>query len=379
MTKTSSRLAIVAVIALLFAHAAAAIGAVESPSAEEAKAPSADRVKAKARAMMETGITWLLEQQNEDGSFAKQKQMEPAVTALAVRAMATSPFRDELMKSAEFKKALEFLLSCVKPDGGIYIDDWAANYHTSVALSALAAIQDPKLRPTIDKVQAYVKEAQADKGEGVSPGDQSYGGFGYRKGKREGDMSNLQFALISLKDSGLSSDDAAWGKALEFVEKCQNIKTDGGFIYRPNESKAGEDPNAPEGETRYRSYQSMTYTGLLSMIYCDVEKDDERVQKAVEWLKKHWSFDENYPIGLQGLFYNFHTLSRAFTAYGDKTITDADGVKHDWYAELVEKLAKRQHKDGYWVNTDTRWLEDDRTLVTTYCLLALAHPYEHYE
>ena len=91
MTKTSSRLAIVAVIALLFAHAAAAIGAVESPSAEEAKAPSADRVKAKARAMMETGITWLLEQQNEDGSFAKQKQMEPAVTALAVRAMATSP------------------------------------------------------------------------------------------------------------------------------------------------------------------------------------------------------------------------------------------------------------------------------------------------
>lgn len=350
---------------------AVAVAAAEGPPAAE--------VKAKAKTLMDTGIRWLLKQQNEDGSFAAEKHMEPAVTALAIRAMATSPFRDELMKTDEFKKALEFLLSCVKPDGGVYIDDWAANYHTSVALSALAAIQDPKLRPKIDKVQDYIKKAQADEGEGLSPGDPNYGTLGYRKGQREGDMSNLQFALISLKDSGLSSDDAAWGKALQFVEKCQNITTDGGFIYRPKESKAGEDPNAPEGETLYRSYQSMTYVGLLSMIYCNVEKDDERVVKAVEWLRKHWSLDENYPIGLQGLYYNFHTLSRAFAAYGEKYITDADGAKHDWYAELVENLAGRQHKDGYWVNTEKRWLETDKTLVTAYCLLALAHPYEHYQ
>ena len=220
---------------------------------------------------------------------------------------------------------------------------------------------------------------QADEAEGVSPGDTSYGGFGYRKGKREGDMSNLQFALIALRDSGLSSDDAAWGKALEFIEKCQNITTDGGFIYRPGESKAGEDPNAPEGETRYRSYSTMTYIGLLSMVYCNVEKDDERVQKAVQWLTEHWNFDENYPLGLQGLYYNYHTIGRALAVYGEKTITDADGVEHDWYAELVEHLAKRRHEDGYWVNTEKRWLEDDKTLVTTYCLLALAHPYESYK
>ncbi len=362
------------VVALLVP--AVAVAAAEGASAE---APSAADVKAKAKTLMDTGIQWLLKQQNEDGSFAAEKSMEPAVTALAIRAMATSPFRDELMKTDEFNKALDFLLSCVRDDGGVYIEDWAANYHTSVALSALAAIQDPKLRPKIDTVQAYVKKAQADEGEGLSPGDTSYGGIGYRKGQREGDMSNLQFALISLKDSGLSSDDAAWGKALEFVKKCQNLKTDGGFIYRPGESKAGEDPNAPEGETLYRSYQSMTYIGLLSMIYCNVAKDDERVVKAVEWLKKHWSYDENHPIGLQGLYYNFHTLSRAFAAYGQKYITDADGVKHDWYAELVEALAKRQHKDGYWVNTEKRWLETDKTLVTAYCLLALAHPYDQYQ
>ena len=365
--------AIAALIVTIFAFGC-------SPCRSAAEPPPVPKdVKANAKAMMERGTTWLVAQQNDNGSFHADEHMEPAVTALAVRAMATGPLRDELMKTDGFKKAVAFILSCVQDDGGVYIDDWAANYHTSVAFSALAALEDPKLRPTIDKIQAYVKGAQADEGEGLSPGDPDYGSFGYRKGQRKGDMSNLQMALISLKDSGLSSDDAAWGKALKFVERCQNITADGGFIYRPGESKAGEDPDAPEGETRYRSYHNMTYIGLLSMIYGSVDKDDERVVKAVGWLKKHWSFDENHPLGLQGLYYGYHTLSRAFAAYGEKTITDADGVEHDWYAELVEALATRQHTDGYWVNTDKRWFETDKTLVTTYCLLALAHPYKQYK
>jgi len=351
-----------------------------APAARGAdEVPAPDEVKANAKAIMDKGVAWLLKQQKEDGSFAEKKDMEPAVTALAVRAMAEGPSRDELMKTPEFKKAVEFILSCMKPDGGIYIEDWAANYHTSLALSALAAVEDPELRETIDKAQGYIKELQADRGEGVSPGDTSYGGFGYRKDKREGDMSNLQFALIALRDSGLSTDDAACGKALEFVTKCQNTTTDGGFIYRPGESKAGEDPDAPEDETLYRSYQTMTYIGLLSMIYCNVEKDDERVEMAVRWLQKHWGLDENYPLGLQGLYYNYHTMSRALSVYGEKYITDENGVKHDWYAELVEALAERQHKDGFWVNTEERWLETDKALVTGYCLLALTHPYAHYE
>jgi squalene-hopene/tetraprenyl-beta-curcumene cyclase len=367
MVKPIAYVAMIAVIALAVAGAPAAEGA------------STDEVKAQAKAMMTKGIEWLLEQQNEDGSFAAEKHMEPAVTSLAVRAMATSPLRDELIKTPEFAKAVEFILSCVQEDGGVYLDEWAANYHTSVALSALASLEDPENAATVEKVQGYVKAVQADEADGLSPGDTSYGGFGYRKGKREGDMSNLQFSLCALRDSGVSADDAAWGKALEFVEKCQNIKTDGGFIYRPNESKAGEDPNAPEGDTRYRSYASMTYVGLLSMIYCNAERDDERVKAAVGWIKQHWSFDENYPIGLQGLYYSYHTIARALTAYGDRVITDADGNEHDWYAELVDALAERQHDDGYWVSTEKRWFEDDKTLVTTYCLLALAHPYSLYE
>jgi squalene-hopene/tetraprenyl-beta-curcumene cyclase len=369
MMKRRTWLVAVALAALALAHGA---GAVADPVA-------ADQVKAKAKAMMEKGIAWLLLQQKEDGSFSGDKRMEPGVTALAIRAIATSPMRAELMKTEQFKKGVAYLLSCLQEDGGIYLDKWASNYHTSVALSALAALEDPKLAETIEKVQRFVKGAQVDESADLNKNDPNYGSFGYRPGKREGDMSNLQISLSALRDSGLTADDAAWGKALEFVKRCQNTETDGGFIYRPQESKAGEDPEAPKDETLFRSYASITYAGLLSMIYCNVDKNDERVREAVEWVSKHWNLDENYPLELQGLFYGYHTLSRALSAYGEKFITDDKGVKHDWYAELVDALAQRQNEDGYWVNTNDRWFETDRILVTAYSLLALAHPYEQYK
>jgi len=51
-------------------------------------------------------------------------------------------------------------------------------------------------------------------------------------------------------------------------------------------------------------------------------------------------------------------------------VTDAKGMKHDWRAELVAKLASLQKPDGSWVG-DKRWMEDDPILVTAYAVLAL--------
>ena len=37
----------------------------------------------------------------------------------------------------------------------------------------------------------------------------------------------------------------------------------------------------------------MTYAGIKSMIYCGVDKDDPRVKKAYEWIKKNYSVEKN--------------------------------------------------------------------------------------
>jgi squalene-hopene/tetraprenyl-beta-curcumene cyclase len=57
---------------------------------------------------------------------------------------------------------------------------------------------------------------------------------------------------------------------------------------------------------------------------------------------------------------------------GEPTLTDAGGVTHDWRADLVAALAKRQNPDGSWVNPADRFMEGDPNLVTSYALLALA-------
>ncbi len=353
-------------LAAVFMSAFNAIPAAENEG-------DADKLKAQVRESTGRGLNYLLQQQNEDGSFGEE-EMNPAFTSLVVVSIAGSPLREKYMKTRQFEKALKFVLSCAQPDGGIYIADWAQNYHTSISLMAIAAVNDRGNAKQIEKTQKFLKDLQAREEIGVKPDDQSSGGFGYRKGFSGADMSNTVMTLMALKQSGLTAEDKVWQRAEKFIERCQNTKVDGGFIYRPNESKAGVDKKG-----NYRSYNSMTYAGLLSFIYANVDKDDKRVKAAVKWIADHWSLDGNYPIGKQGLYYNYHTMAKALNAYGEKFITDNKGMKHDWYRELSEELISMQNEDGSWVNKEDRWLEDQKVLVTCYCILALNEGYGDYK
>jgi squalene-hopene/tetraprenyl-beta-curcumene cyclase len=129
----------------------------------------------------------------------------------------------------------------------------------------------------------------------------------------------------------------------------------------------------------------MTYAGLLSFIYVKVDKSDPRVQAAVDWIKQHFTVEENYGMGKEGLFYNYHTMAKALDTYGEPTIVDAKGISHDWYKELAEKLIAeqirleptnaKQKPQGYWKNETERWMERDTVLATSYALLALEAAY----
>ncbi|MFQ6115710.1 MAG: prenyltransferase/squalene oxidase repeat-containing protein, partial [bacterium] len=173
-------------------------------------------------------------------------------------------------------------------------------------------------------------------------------------------------------------DSKVWDKAIKFLQRCQNnsetndlsstalVGNDGGFIYYPGNSKAGNDE-----EGIPRSYSGMTYAGLLSFIYANVDKHDPRVQAAVKWIQNHYTVDENYGLGMQGLYYNYHVMSKALAAYGEPIIIDAKGIEHNWYKELAQKLISLQKPEGFWVNEESRWMEADPVVVTAYAILAL--------
>ena len=315
------------------------------------------------------GLEWLKMQQEDSGLF----RHHPGITGLALTAFLRHPHNHYAEADNPFiQKSIKALLALQQPDGGIYnveMQPALPNYNTSVSLMALSSAKNPEYDAVIAKAQGFIKSLQITDESAVY-----FGGIGYGSRQNVHDLSNMSFAMQALKESG-DDDPEVWDKAIKFLERTQNRSEtndqdwagdDGGFIYAPDgESKAGE----------HRSYASMTYAGLLSFIYAKVDRDDPRVQSAVDWIKKHFTVEENYGMEMQGLFYNYHTMAKALRAYGEPIIVDAKGVSHDWYRELAEKLLEEQNPEGFWVNESSRWMERDRVLVTSYAVIALATAY----
>jgi squalene-hopene/tetraprenyl-beta-curcumene cyclase len=348
-------------------------------SSSQASAQETTKEKADASKLVERGIAFLTKSQAEDGSFSNQAG--PGVTALVATALLEN---DRSPSDPVVAKALKYLESHVRPDGGIYAEGSKyKNYETSLAIRAFAAANaDKRYDELLKRAAAFVKEIQWDGGEGHDQSSESYGGAGYGSHARP-DLSNTTFLADALEAVGTGPEDPAVQRMLVFVSRCQNLPSkhnqtkfpalnpDGGFYYTiaaGGSSQAGSLPNGG-----LRSYGSMTYAGLKSMIYAGVDKDDPRVKAAVEWARKHYTLDENPGMGDAGLYYYFHTFAKALDAMGEPTVVDEQGVEHDWRQELVNALAARQQEDGSWINKNQRWLEADPNLVTGYVLLALAH------
>ncbi len=61
-------------------------------------------------------------------------------------------------------------------------------------------------------------------------------------------------------------------------------------------------------------------------------------------------------MGDAGLYYYYQAYARALDAMDVDEFKDAAGKSHDWRAELIDAIAKRQQPDGSWVNeTPAGW------------------------
>ena len=390
---------IVRAAAVLMSAAVLTAPASTGYATARAQAPTGDakttQATAEGRAVVEAALKYLKAQQQPDGSWQRSPREPVAITALVVRAFAAD---ESAGPGAEFvRKGFDRLLSEQQPDGGIY-KDMLASYNTAIAVSALAASKDPAHKAAMDKAVAFLKAAQFSDavagpgGQKVDVNHPYHGGWGYGggRGPSRPDLSNTNVVLEALNDAGLKPDDPAYQRALKFVTRLQNhsetnphtwASDDGGFVYGINEkgegnSAAGE-YTGPDGRPMVRSYGSMTYGGLKSMIYAGLTKDDPRVKAAWDWIRKHWTLDENPgmkfadPRGAEaGLYYYYQTFGKALGAYGEPVVTDAAGTAHDWRVELIRELKERQRPDGSFVGLD-KWMEDNPVLSTTFSVLAL--------
>jgi len=346
----------------------AGIAAADQPlSTADACAQSADRA-----------IAFLQGVQAADGSFAAHAG--PGVTAVVTTAILRNGRSPDDPLTA---RSLKYLEGFVQPDGAISLEkSMYRNYETSLGLMCFAeANRNGRYDKLIKNAEKFLKANQWTEAQGQDKSSPAYGGAGYGKHKRP-DLSNTQFLVDALKAAGAGPNDEAMKKALIFVSRCQNLESadntlpfaaknpDGGFYYTPaagGESQAGKTPDGG-----LRSYGSMTYAGLKSMIYAGVGPNDPRVKAAIKWIEKHYDLTTNPGMGGSGLYYYYQTAAKSLDAAGMKQLTDDAGKKHDWRRELADEVIKRQRPNGSWVNADPRWMEGEPELVTGYALLTLS-------
>ncbi|MCA9005618.1 MAG: terpene cyclase/mutase family protein [Planctomycetaceae bacterium] len=348
-------------------------------SVQAAESPLSAARQQELKKIQTQGINFLKNSQLEDGLWTTETV--PGISALVTTALLESgvPASDPVVA-----KALKRLEGYIQKDGGVYYEKSNhRNYETCISIMAFhAANKDGRYDSTIKNAEKFLRGLQWDEGEGIESSDTAYGGAGYG-GHSRPDLSNTQYLIEALRKAGAKSDDPAIQKALVFVSRTQNLESeynttpfaskvdDGGFYYTPAAGGTSQAGQTPDGGLR--SYGSMTYAGLKSMIYAGVNEDDKRVKAANEWIRRHYTLKENPGMELMGLFYYFHTFAKALDAMKVDQFKDAEGTQHNWRAELIEQLASLQQENGSWSNKQKRWYESDPNLATAYALLALSY------
>ncbi|MES2598404.1 MAG: prenyltransferase/squalene oxidase repeat-containing protein [Verrucomicrobiota bacterium] len=340
------------------------------------------------------GLDYLQAQQDKKGHWVTPD--DPALSALVISALKQDPSQDRAKENEATKRGYDFLMSQVKPDGGIY-SKARANYNTSIGLMAIVLRARPEDEQIIRAAHAFVSHQQNDvdtpgKTDNAFDGGIGYGGEAKPGAPAHADLSNTTFALEALyyskqmfTDSGKpidKKDDLNWEAAIQFISRCQNLpgsndqawagedkKNLGAFGYTP--VPQAERGQKKEGPTPMRQYGSISYAGMLSFIYAGLTPEDPRVKAALQWLGENYTVDENPGMGAEGLYYYYHTMAKALATAQIGTLKTKSG-EVDWKDALGKKLISLQGADGSWANTASgRWMESSPVLVTAYTVLAL--------
>ena len=342
---------------------------------------------------LDRGTSWLLENQDmKDGNWGSPDY--PALTALALRTiLGHQSIKEQIKHNRQVEKGFSFLRRKVQSDGGIY-GKGLASYNTSISLLAFLQYKKPEDEKIIEDARSFLINQQSDFDRKGEPDNIFDGGIGYGSTWAHSDMSNTHLAMEALyyakktiksKEGGML--DLDWDSAIQFVSRCQNLPESndqawvssysddrGGFVYFPGNSMAGERLDS-RGRTSLRSYGSMSYAGLLSFIYAEMSPSDKRLVEVRKWLSKNYTIEENPGMGMQGLYYYYHTMAKALSLSGVDEVLDGDGNPVDWREELSIRLFDQQKENGFWINQSGRWWEKDPILVSCYAMLALERIY----
>jgi squalene-hopene/tetraprenyl-beta-curcumene cyclase len=375
--------------------------------------------------VLSSATSFLLSSQLPDGSWHSDVygpfKDGPSLTPLVLRTLLTLPAHSPALPAAPaaegkargdleagYRKGAAYLASQVQPDGTIAAGPLGLAYPVYTSAGAVSVLSEPcnaRYRKARNAWLTYLRERQLTEDLGWQPGDKPFGGWGYsprvpRKPEpgeplpplTESNLSATVFALEALQAAGAKADDAAFRKALVFIQRCQNYcddpeqreaaYDDGGFFFiydDPVRNKAGLAGQDRSGRQRYSSYGSTTADGLRALVLCGRPADDPRVAAARAWLEANFRSDSHpgkYAEDREhnrGAVYYYYcwSVARALLAARLEELQTPRG-KVRWAEELADQLVQRQRPDGSWINPLVAQREDDPLVATALAGLALA-------
>jgi hypothetical protein len=306
------------------------------------------------RQSIDRGVAYLKREQRRDGSWQEHPTLAGGVTALATLALLNSGVPAD---DPQIRDALAYLRK-IPP-----------KFNYVVCLQTMVfSIADPTADALL--IQRNVKwlEEQQKREKGS---EKFRGSWGYPEG--HGDNSNSQFAVLALYEAhraGVPASIQTWRLAQKYWENAQ--RPDGSWSYKPT------DPGSGSG--------SMTCAGIGAMVMahdvldegdakvdgdqvkcCQPQDVDKSVDRALEWLGKHFSVRVNPGDDPRAfLLYYLYGLERTGRLTNHRFIG-----QHDWYREGADWLINLQEDiSGFWRGTGLG--ENDSHIGTSLALLFLA-------
>ena len=362
-----------------------------------AEAPAEPQQAGDHRALARAG-RWLWARQASDGGWHSEKyallRSGQAYTPFVLSALLDVPENVCPRPRGGVERALAFIRRNLNGDGAIGLGDPDVleypNYSTAYALRCLIRAGDPQDQPLIDRMRRYLKSQQYREQTGFAPSHRAYGGWGFGGVHPPGETGHMDLAhtrqvLEALRAAGLNAEQA-FDRARQFLRLVQRHPDDprpqpalippagepppydGGFYFSPVVLAA----NKGRGDTHFRSYATATCDGILALLAAGVPPEDERVRRALQWLRKHPSLDrpdgipEDHPEPWGDALHFYHLAVRA-EVYA--ALSGPAGWQHD----IHRLLAREQFTDGRFENRSSPLMkEDDPLLSTTLAVVALS-------
>lgn len=309
---------VVAIVAtdLLGAHAAAVPG---QPIDATQVLDSIDR-----------GIAYLKREQSPRGHWNEMAGYTGGVTALVTLSLLNAGVPPD---DPTIEKALVYLR-------GLKLE---RTYVVALQTMVFAAAQPKKDMLLIDRNVRWLESKQVT--EADRKGAWSYPGPG-------GDNSNSQFAVLALYDAqsvGAKVKRQTWQLAADYWRNSQN--DDGSWGYVPGDAGSGSMTCAGIGALATSTAALETGDATVEggrVICCRPHQEDDALERAVDWLARHFSVNRNPRpdgSGQNCLYYYLYGLERAGRLSARRFIGD-----HDWYREGAEYLVHDQDAlSHYWV------------------------------